>query len=121
MPFDPWSRPTLAELQCLSAGERETTDARFVPQARFPCRIPAELITARGNSVSAMTQSIGPESILLIHKGIIPLGDAELRLAHDRESTDRHAHVVHTTPCEARLYLTEVVVHSQHPPPTFTF
>lgn len=110
---DPWSRPTLEDLRRVD--ESQIPASRSIPSdaSRFPCCIPAELITSRGNSISAMTREIGPSGLALVHKGSVPLGAARLRLASERDELVYWAHVETCVPCMGGLFHSEVAITSE--------
>ncbi|MGC1272897.1 MAG: PilZ domain-containing protein [Planctomycetaceae bacterium] len=105
MPADPWSRPTLADLRRAledmgksSAGNRRSTERREL-------RIPAELTTCRGNAVSAMTREVSDRGFGLIHRGVVPLGEAVLQLAGDSRAIRHCIRIEWCVPCRNGMFL----------------
>ena len=113
---DPWSRPTLEDLRRLEERQRNAPRAALASPGRFPCRIPAELVSRRGNSVSAMTRDMGPAGATLIHKGSIPLGEARLRLASEQEELAYSARVESCVPCSGGLFRSEISISTDECP-----
>ena len=60
---DPWSRPTLKDLQEIleHIQKPETENRRNVE--RLELSVPAEIVTSRGNTVAAMTREISRSGI----------------------------------------------------------
>ncbi len=112
MAADPWSRPTIGDLRrALDSfgGLTEThyatgNDRRSAPRRLL--RVPAELMTGRGNTVSAMTREISRSGIGLIHRGAVPLGEARFALqGDDLQSNHRLVRIEWCIPCRNGMFL----------------
>lgn len=110
---DPWRRPTLEDVRHVGVEPDQNTTAAPPSSGQFPCCIPAEVITQRGNSVSAMTQFIGPSVVTLIHWGLVPVGLARLRLAHDRTQLVYLGLIEQSIPCGRGLYRSDFVIECE--------
>ena len=80
---DPWSRPTLQDLHAVLESI-EKVDATFERSAeRLELSVPAEIITARGSVVPAMTREISRFGIGMLHRGSVSPGEATVKMASD--------------------------------------
>ena len=113
---DPWSRPTLEDLRRLEDNPPTSSRTSRVGSGRFLCRIPAELVSRRGNSISAMTREMGSTGATLIHKGSVPLGEARLRLASEQEELAYPARVESCVPCSGGLFRSEISIATDECP-----
>ncbi len=113
MVSDPWRRPTLEDVRYAGEISDHNMATAHPSSEQFPCCIPAELITERGNSVSAMTQLIGPRVVTLIHWGLVPLGMARLRLAHDRTELVYLGLIEQSIPCGRGLFRTDFAIECE--------
>lgn len=111
MPADPWSRPTIGDVrQALeSFGGSSSTHGASQENRRSSerrmLRVPAELTTGRGNVVSAMTREISSGGIGLIHRGVVPLGEARLTLQGDTRPIRHLVHIEWCVPCRNGICL----------------
>lgn len=80
---DPWSRPSLQDLRdVLESIERlEPTHQRSAE--RLELSVPAEIMTARGSVVPAMTREISRYGIGLLHRGSVSTGEVTVKMASD--------------------------------------
>ncbi|MEZ6064347.1 MAG: PilZ domain-containing protein [Planctomycetaceae bacterium] len=83
MSRDPWSRPTLEDLKAIleSIGKSEVAHDRSAE--RLDLSVPAEVVTSRGSTVSAMTREISRHGIGLLHPGHINPGEVTVRMASE--------------------------------------
>ena len=80
---DPWSRPTLQDLHTVLESI-EKLDATFERNAeRLELSVPAEIVTARGSVVPAMTREISRFGIGMLHRGSVSPGEATVKMASD--------------------------------------
>ena len=66
---DPWSRPTLEDLQRVLESIEKFEGGHVREAERLELSVPAEITTHRGNTISAMTREISRLGIGLLHKG----------------------------------------------------
>jgi hypothetical protein len=105
MAGDPWSRPTLGDLKKILESI-EPSDVEHNREAeRIELSVPAEVITARGNLVAAMTREISRTGIGLIHKGSINPGDVRVKLASDTREFEYSVRLEWCHPCEGGMFL----------------
>lgn len=105
MPSDPWSRPTISDLNRVLENIEKACESNQRSADRLELCVPAELTTRRGNTVSAMTREISRHGIGLIHRGSVPLGESKLRMASDSREFCYRVQVEWCTPCENGMFL----------------
>lgn len=105
MPADPWSRPTLDDLNRVLESLGKSFDSNQRSVDRLELCVPAELTTRRGNTVSTMTREISRHGIGLIHRGAVPLGDAKLRMASETREFNYRIQIEWCAPCENGMFL----------------
>ena len=105
MPPDPWSRPTLSDLHMVleSVGRDVVHDQRVV--ARLELAVPAEITTARGNVVSAMTREISRGGIGLIHRGSLSPGAVRVKMASETREFDYRVEIEWCVPANDGMFL----------------
>jgi len=103
--MDPWSRPTLSDLNRVLESLDKSFDSNQRAVDRLELCVPAELTTRRGNTVSAMTREISRHGIGLIHRGSVPLGQAKLRMASETREFNYRIQVEWCAPCENGMFL----------------
>jgi PilZ domain len=105
MSDDPWSRPTLKDLQEIleSIDKPDTENRRNVE--RLELSVPAEVVTARGNTVAAMTREISRSGIGLLHRGSLSLGEVTVRMAGDSQTFEYRVQVEWCSPCENGMFI----------------
>jgi len=80
---DPWSRPTLKDLQTILESINREGHENVRTAERLELSVPAEITTSRGNTVPAMTREISRTGIGLFHRGAIQPGEIQLKMASD--------------------------------------
>ena len=83
MAADPWSRPTLQDLHSVLESIEKLDPAIQRSAERLELSVPAEIVTARGSVVPAMTREISRYGIGLLHRGNVSIGDATVKMASD--------------------------------------
>lgn len=84
MSSDPWSRPTLKDLQeVLETIDRPDGAVNLREAERLDLSVPAEVTTARGNTVPAMTREISRSGVGLFHRGALQPGPVTVRMASE--------------------------------------
>ncbi len=105
MGSDPWSRPTVNDLKQIleSIGRSDEDHQREVE--RLELAVPAEIVTARGNTVAAMTREISRNGIGLIHRGSISTGDVTLKMASETRVYEYRVKIEWCLPCSHGMFL----------------
>ena len=105
MPSDPWSRPSLDDLRDVleSIGKSDVEHGRNAE--RLELSVPAEIVTRRGNSVSAMTREISRFGIGLLHRGHITPSEVTVRMASDTRQFEYRVQLEWCQPCENGMFL----------------
>jgi len=105
MSRDPWSRPTLDDLRAVleSIGKTDMEHGRNVE--RLELSVPAEIITQRGNTISAMTREISRFGIGLLHRGSLSAGEVTVRMASDTREFKYRVLIEWCQPCEQGMFI----------------
>lgn len=105
MSADPWSRPTLDDLKQVleSIGKTDGDHERAVE--RLDLSVPAEVITARGSTIPAMTREISRFGIGLLHRGSLQLCDVTVKMASDTREYKYLVRLEWCTPCENGMFI----------------
>lgn len=105
MSSDPWSRPTIKDLQSvLESIERNDFDDGREAE-RLELSVPAEVTTLRGNTVSAMTREISRNGIGLLHRGSISLSEVTVRMASETRQFEYRVLIEWCTPCDNGMFM----------------
>jgi hypothetical protein len=102
---DPWSRPTLKDLQDIleNLHKPDTDNRRNVD--RLELSVPAEIVTARGNTVAAMTREISRSGIGILHRGSISPGEVTIKMAGDSQTFEYRVVIEWCTPCDNGMFM----------------
>ena len=102
---DPWSRPTLSDLHRIleSIGKQDGANQREAE--RLELTVPAEITTARGNTVSAMTREISRLGLGLLHRGAITPGEVTVRMASETRNFEYRVLIQWCHPCENGMFM----------------
>lgn len=102
---DPWSRPTLDDLRSVleSIGKADVEHGRNAE--RLELSVPAEVTTARGNTISAMTREISRFGIGLLHRGSVSPGEVTIRMASETRQFEYRVLLEWCHPCENGMFL----------------
>lgn len=105
MAQDPWSRPTVDDLRRVleSIGKNNSSNVRT--NERLELSVPAEVRTARGNTIAAMTREISRTGIGLLHRGALSPGDVVVRMASDTREFQYNVHIEWCTPCDNGMFI----------------
>src|ERR1700685_3977051 len=107
MSDDPWSRPTLKDLQSilehLHKPEPDTENRRNVE--RLELSVPAEIVTSRGNTIAAMTREISRTGLGILHRGSLSPGEVTVKMAGDSQTFEYRVAIEWCTPCENGMFL----------------
>lgn len=105
MAADPWSRPTLGDLRRILESIEPCDETHNREAERIELSVPAEIITQRGNTISAMTREISRTGIGLLHKGSVTPGDVRIKLASDTREFEYTVCIEWCQPCEEGMFL----------------
>ncbi|REJ73938.1 MAG: PilZ domain-containing protein [Planctomycetota bacterium] len=105
MASDPFQRPTMDDLRHVleSIGKSEIEHDRVAE--RLELSVPAEIVTQRGNTVSAMTREISRFGIGLLHRGYVSPGEVTIRMASETRQFQYTVQVEWCHPCENGMFM----------------
>jgi len=105
MPTDPWSRPSPEDLKEIleSIGSENETNLRAVD--RLELSVPAEIITRRGNTISAVTREISRLGLGLLHRGSLEPGEVTVKMASENRAFEYRVQIKWCTPCEKGMFI----------------
>ena len=105
MSADPWSRPTLDDLKSVleSIGKADIEHDRAAE--RLDLSVPAEVITARGSIVPAMTREISRFGIGLLHRGSVTPGEVTVKMASDTREYKYLVKLEWCSPCDNGMFI----------------
>lgn len=105
MAGDPWSRPTLDDLKRVLESIEPSDETHNRESERIELSVPAEIITSRGNLISAMTREISRTGIGFMHKGAVTPGDVRVKLASDSREFEYSVCLEWCLPCDGGLFM----------------
>lgn len=105
MAGDPWSRPTLDDLKRVLESIEPSDEQHNREAERIELSVPAEIITSRGNLVSAMTREISRTGIGFMHKGSVSPGEVRVKLASDTREFEYSVRLEWCLPFEGGMFL----------------
>jgi hypothetical protein len=105
MSADPWSRPTLDDLKQVLESIGKTDGDHERAAERLDLSVPAEIITARGSTIPAMTREISRFGIGLLHRGSLQMGDVTVKMASDTREYKYLVRLEWCTPCENGMFI----------------
>lgn len=102
---DPWSRPSLSDLRSVleSITRLETDNQRA--HERIELNVPAEILTRRGNTISAVTREISRFGIGLLHRGAVSPGEVTVRLASETREYAYRVAIEWCSPCDNGMFM----------------
>ena len=105
MASDPWKRPSVDELRAVleSIGKSDVEHDRVAE--RLELSVPAEIVTQRGNTISAMTREISRFGIGLLHRGNISPGDVNVRMASETRQFEYRVRIEWCHPCDNGMFM----------------
>ncbi len=107
MSSDPWSRPSLKDLQeVLESIERMDESVNLRESERLELCVPAELTTSRGNVIAAMTREISRTGIGLLHRGSVRLGEVTVKMASETREFEYRVLIEWCRPCDNGMFMT---------------
>lgn len=105
MSNDPWSRPSLEDLQRILESIVDTGAVNVREVDRLELCVPAEITTLRGNTISAMTREISRTGIGLVHRGSISPGEVVLKMASETREFRYRVLIEWCHPCENGMFM----------------
>ncbi|HWL06887.1 MAG TPA: PilZ domain-containing protein [Planctomicrobium sp.] len=105
MSDDPWSRPTIAELREVLEAIGQSEENHNRSAERLELSVPAEITTARGNIVEAVTREVSRFGLGLLHKGYVPPGEVTVRMASENREFEYQVQLEWCRPCENGMFL----------------
>lgn len=105
MSADPWSRPSLEDLKSIleSIGKEHSDNHRSVE--RLDLSVPAEVITSRGNTISAVTREISRYGLGMLHRGAIQPGEVTVKMASESREFEYRVEIKWCLPCEKGMFI----------------
>tara|TARA_R100000789_G_scaffold98320_1_gene101985 strand:- start:7684 stop:8250 length:567 start_codon:yes stop_codon:yes gene_type:complete len=105
MSSDPWSRPSMEDLKEIleHIGNPTSENSRAVD--RLELSVPAEIVTSRGNTVSAVTREISRFGLGMLHRGAIQPGEVTVKMASESRQFDYRVEIKWCIPCEKGMFL----------------
>ncbi|MBL4885378.1 MAG: PilZ domain-containing protein [Planctomycetaceae bacterium] len=106
MSRDPWSRPTMDDLKTVleSIGQEVTGDDNRAVD-RLELSVPAEVITSRGNTISAVTREISRFGLGILHRGAIQPGEVVVKMASESREFEYRVELKWCTPCDNGMFI----------------
>ncbi len=105
MSADPWSRPTVKDLQMILESIEKNHGENNRNSERLELQVPAEIVTSRGNTISAVTREISRSGIGLFHKGAISPGMVTVKMASESRDFEYKVLVEWCTPCDGGMFI----------------
>lgn len=105
MNLDPWSRPTLKDLQRVLESIGHTDFEEVRKAERLELSVPAEIVTARGNTVPAMTREISRTGVGLLHRGAISPGQVTVKMASETREFEYRVLIEWCHPCDSGMFM----------------
>ena len=105
MPSDPWSRPTLQDLHAVLESIEKLDPSVQRSAERLELSVPAEVVTARGSVVPAMTREISRFGIGMLHRGYVTPGDVTVRMASETRQFEYRVKLEWCMPCDNGMFI----------------
>ena len=102
---DPWSRPTLEDLKEVLENIGKGDEEHDRVTERLQLSVPAEVITARGSTVPAMTREISRFGTGLLHRGSVSPGEVTVKMASDTREYRYIVKLEWCTPCQNGMFM----------------
>jgi hypothetical protein len=81
----------------------ETENRRDID--RLELAVPAEVVTSRGNTISAMTREISRTGIGMLHRGSISPGEVTVKMAGDARTFEYRVLLEWCSPCDNGMFM----------------
>ena len=105
MATDPWSRPTVQDLNEVLESIEKLDGSNNRITERLDLVIPAEITTARGNTISAMTREISRDGIGLLHRGSVSPGQVTVKMASETRDFTYQVIIEWCQPCDNGMFM----------------
>ena len=105
MTRDPWSRPTMKDLQAVLESIEQNDFSNVRDAERLELTVPAEVTTSRGNTISTMTREISRAGLGLLHRGAIQPGEVTVRMASETREFEYRVLIEWCQPCENGMFM----------------
>ena len=105
MNVDPWSRPTLKDLQEILERIQKPDAENRRDMERLELSVPAEIVTQRGNTIPAMTREISRTGVGMLHRGAVSPGEVTLKMCGDSKSFEYRVLIEWCAPCDNGMFL----------------
>lgn len=105
MTRDPWSRPTMKDLQAVLESIEQNDFSNVRETERLELTVPAEVTTSRGNTISTMTREISRAGLGLLHRGAIQPGEVTVRMASETRGFEYRVLIEWCQPCENGMFM----------------
>jgi len=102
---DPWSRPTPEDLKEVLENIGKGDEDHDRVTERLELSVPAEVVTARGSTVPAMTREISRFGIGLLHRGSVTPGEVTVKMASDTREYRYVVKLEWCTPCQNGMFM----------------
>lgn len=102
---DPWSRPTIRDLQSILESIEKVNDDESREVERLELSVPAEVRTLRGNVISAMTREVSRTGLGLVHRGPVTPGEVTVTMASETRQFDYRVQIEWCTPCDNGMFI----------------
>ena len=102
---DPWSRPTLQDLHAVLESIEKVDPTIERSAERLELSVPAEVVTARGSVVPAMTREISRFGIGMLHRGSISPGEVTVTMASDTREYRYRVQLEWCRPAENGMFM----------------
>ncbi len=104
MSNDPWSRPTLKDLQQILENIEKNNGLNLRETDRLELSVPAEIVTSRGNTVEAMTREISREGMGLLHRGSMSPGLVTIKMSSETKNFEYKVQLEWCHPVEKGMF-----------------
>lgn len=102
---DPWSRPTLKDLQDVLESIEHTDHENSRGAERLDLCVPAEITTSRGNIISAMTREISRTGLGLFHRGAVQPSEVRVKMASETREFEYRLLLEWCQPCGNGMFI----------------
>lgn len=105
MTVDPWSRPTMQDLQRVLESIEKADFDNVREAERLELSVPAEITTMRGNTISAMTREISRTGLGLLHRGSVSPGQVTIKMASETREFEYRVLLEWCRPCDNGMFM----------------
>lgn len=102
---DPWSRPSVKDLREVLESIERRDCSNLRTHERIELTVPAEITTARGNTIPAMTREISRYGMGLLSRGSVSLGEVTVKMASESREYCYRVAIEWCMPCENGMFI----------------